>query len=126
MITFFYFLQTSLTEEQKENLFQKVDKDGNGWISKRELRKYVKAANKELETLKISNEKNRLAMDRVQQLEEEVAKLKADLAKEKEEKVDLVNEKEKEAASAKEMFVLKEEEAYRLEKELDNSNMKIP
>jgi hypothetical protein len=49
MITFFYFLQTSLTEEQKENLFQKVDKDGNGWISKRELRKYIKAANKELD-----------------------------------------------------------------------------
>jgi len=41
--------QTTLIDTQKEELFQKIDKDGNGWISKRELRKYVKAANKELE-----------------------------------------------------------------------------
>ena len=79
------------------------------------------AASKELETLKSTNEKNRLAASRVQQLEEEIAKLKSDLKKEKEEKVDLVNEKEKEVAQAKEMFVLKEEEAYRLQKELETA-----
>ena len=38
-----------MIDTQKEELFQKIDKDGNGWISKRELRKHIKAANKELE-----------------------------------------------------------------------------
>ena len=106
-------LQQKLTESEnvRKNL-QSVEND-------------YAAANKELETLRSSNEKNRLAMDRVQQLEEEVAKLKADLAKEKEEKVDLVNEKEKEVANAKEMFVQKEEEAYRLEKELETAKKEL-
>ena len=54
-------LQQKLTESEnvRKNL-QSVEND-------------YAAANKELETLRSSNEKNRLAMDRVQQLEEEVA-----------------------------------------------------
>ena len=68
------------------------------------------AANKELETLRVTNEKNRLAADRVTQLEQEVARLKGELDKEKGDKVDIINEKEKEANVLREAAELKEQQ----------------
>ena len=99
-------LQQKLTESEKmrKNL-KSVEND------------YV-AATKELETLKVENDTNRLAAERVKSLEEEVSKLKADLKKEKEEKVDLVNENKKELHQAREMFELKEDELRAIQKEL--------
>merc|ERR1711997_918985 len=61
-------LQQKLTES--ENLRKNLKSVENDFA----------VATKELETLRVSNDKNRLAMDRVQELEEEVAKLKADLS----------------------------------------------
>jgi len=59
--------QTSLTDEEKEELFQKIDKNGDGSISKKELRKYIKAANKEKDNPdeRLTNEKINEAFDAI-------------------------------------------------------------
>jgi len=59
--------QTSLTDEEKEKLFQKIDKNEDGSISKKELRKHVKAANKEQDNPdeNLTNEKINEAFDAI-------------------------------------------------------------
>jgi len=59
--------QTSLTDEEKEELFQKIDKNGDGSISKKEFRKYIKAANKDKDNPdeSLTNEKINEAFDAI-------------------------------------------------------------
>jgi len=59
--------ETSLTDEEKEELFQKIDKNGDGSISKKELRKYIKAANKkqDIPDESLTNEKINEAFDAI-------------------------------------------------------------
>ena len=103
------------------SLQQKLTESKNISKNLKSVENDFNAATKELETLRSTNEKNRLVADRVHKLEDEVAQLKSDLKKEKEEKAQVVNEKTKEIAEARENFLSKEEEVYALQKELDTT-----